>query len=107
MGTQNGADVLGLGKVTGRIAVGKAADFLLVDLAVPELLPSWNLPWDLVRLANRDQIQAVVVQGKVRLWQGWPTDWDARELMRRVDTLARSVVDQAPIHKVHPLPTVA
>jgi len=107
MGTQTAADVLGLGKVTGRIAPGKAADFLLVDLAVPELLPSWNLPWDLVRLANRDQIQAVVVQGKVRLWQGWPTDWDARSLMRQVDALARSVVDQAPIHKVHPLPTVA
>lgn len=107
MGTQTAADVLGLGKVTGRIAKGLAADFLLVDLAVPELLPSWNLTWDLVRLANRDQIQAVVVQGKVRLWHGWPTDWDARELMRQVDALARDVVNQAPVHKVHPFPTVA
>lgn len=105
MGTQDAAQVLGLGKVTGQISPGKAADFLLVDLAVPELLPSWNLTWDLVRLANRDQIQAVVVQGKVRLWQGWPTDWDARALMRQVDALARAVVSQAPIHKVHPFPS--
>jgi 5-methylthioadenosine/S-adenosylhomocysteine deaminase len=107
MGTKNAAQVLHLGQVTGQIAPGHAADFLLVDLAVPELLPSWNLTWDLVRLANRDQIQAVVVQGKVRLWQGWPTDWDARELMRQVDALARDIVSQAPIHKVHPLPSVA
>lgn len=107
MGTKNAAQVLGLGQVTGQIAPGNAADFLLVDLAVPELLPSWNLTWDLVRLANRDQIQAVVVQGKVRLWQGWPTDWDAHELMRQVDALARDIVSQAPIHKVHPIPSVA
>jgi len=107
MGTCHAADALGLGKVTGRIAAGYAADFLLVDLAVPELLPSWNLSWDLVRLANRDQILAVVVQGNVRLWRGWPTDWDARSLMRQVDELARNAVHQAPIHKVHPLPTVA
>ena len=106
MGTRDAAQVLGLGKVTGQIAHGLAADFLLVDLAVPELLPSWNLTWDLVRLANRDQTQAVVVQGKVRLWQGWPTDWDARALMRQVDALARDVVSRAPIHKVHPLPSV-
>lgn len=107
MATRQAADALGLGQVTGSIAAGRAADFLLVDLAVPELLPSWNLSWDLVRLANREQIQAVVVHGKLRLWQGWPTDWDARALMRQVDELARSVVHQAPIHKVHPLPTVA
>jgi len=28
--------------------------------------------------ANRDQIVAVLVAGKLRLWRGWPTDWDAR-----------------------------
>ncbi|WP_421136456.1 amidohydrolase family protein [Pseudomonas sp. NFX15] len=107
MSTKNAAQALHLGQLTGQITPGHAADFLLVDLAVPELLPSWNLTWDLVRLANRDQIHAVVVQGNVRLWQGWPTDWDARQLMRQVDALARDIVGQAPIHKIHPLPPVA
>lgn len=37
--TSRSADALGLGKVTGEIAVGKAADFLLVNLDVPELTP--------------------------------------------------------------------
>lgn len=103
-GTQGGAKVLGLGEVTGRIATGLSADFLLVDLAVPELLPSWDLAWELVRLVNRDQIQAVVVQGQLRLWQGWPTDWDARALMHQVDALAKDVIARAPIHKVNPSP---
>ncbi|MDX1265966.1 MAG: amidohydrolase family protein [Oceanisphaera sp.] len=99
-GTLGGARVLGLN--TGEIAAGKAADFLLVDLDVPELLPSWDLSWELVRLANRDQIQSVFVAGRLRLWQGWPLDWDARALMREVNGLAKSVVSQAPIQKIHP-----
>lgn len=99
-GTHGGARVLGLN--TGEIAAGKAADFLLVDLDVPELLPSWDLCWELVRLANREQILGVFVAGRLRLWQGWPLDWDARALMREVNDVARTVVAQAPIQKIHP-----
>ncbi|OXY81633.1 amidohydrolase family protein [Oceanimonas doudoroffii] len=99
-GTRGGASVLGLN--TGEIAPGKAADFLLVDLEVPELLPSWDLSWELVRLANRDQIQGVFVAGRLRLWQGWPLDWDARALMAEVNELAKAVVSGAPIQKIHP-----
>jgi cytosine/adenosine deaminase-related metal-dependent hydrolase len=99
--TQGGADVLGLSALTGEIAHGKAADFLIVDLEVPEMLPSWDLPWDLVRLANRDQIEAVFVAGQLRLWQGWPLDWDGRALMREVAAELRQVVEQAPIQRIH------
>ncbi|PSJ45176.1 S-adenosylhomocysteine deaminase [Zobellella endophytica] len=99
-GTRGGARVLGLN--TGEIAPGRAADFLLVDLEVPELLPSWDLCWELVRLANRDQILGVFVAGRLRLWQGWPLDWDAQALMREVDEHAKAVVARAPIQKIHP-----
>lgn len=97
--TRGGAAVLGL--PTGEIEAGKAADFLIVDLDVPEMLPSWDLCWELVRLANRDQIDAVFVAGRLRLWQGWPLDWDARALMAQVSELAKAVVAQAPIQKIH------
>ena len=99
--TWRGADALGLGRVTGEIAEGKQADFLLLDLDVPEMQPSWDLGWELVRLANRDQIKAVFVAGELRLWHGWPTTWDARALMRAASAAARTAVAQAPIHKVH------
>jgi hypothetical protein len=39
--------------------------------------------WERVRLANRDQIAAVVVDGTLRLWHGWPPDWDGRALVAR------------------------
>nr|WP_229487990.1 amidohydrolase family protein [Pseudoduganella lutea] len=101
--TQGGADVLGMGASTGEIAAGKDADFLLLDLDVPEMTPSWDLTWELVRLANRSQVMAVFVAGKLRLLDGWPVDWDGRALVADVAAMASAVVDEAPIVKLHGL----
>jgi 5-methylthioadenosine/S-adenosylhomocysteine deaminase len=100
--TAAGAQAIGLGAVTGEIATGMAADFLIVDLEVPEFSPSHDVIWELVRLGNRDQITAVFVAGKLRLWRGWPHDWDGRALMRQVAERAGAAVAAAPIRKIHP-----
>lgn len=105
--TRGGADAVGLGAHVGSVAVGNAADFLLIDLDVPEMTPSWNLRWELVRLASRAQIESVHVHGRLRLWQGWPLDWDARALLEEVRSVARERVARAPIHKVVPLEAVS
>jgi 5-methylthioadenosine/S-adenosylhomocysteine deaminase len=107
MATAGGADALGLAGVTGALAPGLAADLLLVDLDVPELTPSWDLAWELVRLGNRSQIDAVVVQGRVRLLHGRPTDWDAGALLREAERLAARAVAAAPIDRIHPRSTAA
>ena len=96
-----GADAAHLSNVTGRIATGLAADCLLIDIDVPELTPSWDLGWELVRLAHSRQIEAVMVQGQLRLWQGWPLDWDARAMMARVRKRAEAAVRAAPIQRIH------
>ncbi|MGR4070231.1 amidohydrolase family protein [Halomonas sp. LR3S48] len=100
--TRAGADAAGLKELTGEVAPGLAADFLLVDLDVPEMTPSWDRPWELVRYANRDQIDAVFTNGRLRLWQGWPVEWDARALLREVREVAGAAVERAPIYRVHP-----
>lgn len=102
MATSRSADATGLGKMCGRIAEGLAADFLLVNVDVPEMTPSWDRPWELVRYGNRDQIDAVFTMGKLRLWQGWPCDWDARPLLEEVREAATAAIEQAPIQRVHP-----
>jgi hypothetical protein len=61
--TAGGADAAGLGQITGEIAVGRAADFLVVDCDVPEMQPSWT---------------------RCGSWSGWPTGtrsplWWSRE----------------------------
>lgn len=104
--TGGGADAIGLGGRTGEIAIGKAADFLLIDLEVPEFYPSRDLVWELVRLGNRDQITGVFVAGKLRLWRGWPIDWDARALMRTVAERAGRAIEKADIIKIHPVSAV-
>jgi cytosine/adenosine deaminase-related metal-dependent hydrolase len=101
--TSGGARAIGLGGVTGAIGTGLAADYLLIDLDVPELLPSWDLGWELVRLASRDQVVATVVGGRLRLWRGWPVDWDAKALMREVTRVVGPAVAAAPIQRIHPV----
>ena len=100
--TARAADVSGLAAVTGRIAAGLAADFLIVDLDRPEFTPSHDLTWELVRYGNRDQIDAVFTNGRLRLERGWPVDWDARALMREIRELAGPAIARAPIHRAHP-----
>ncbi|MFE9396386.1 amidohydrolase family protein [Streptomyces flavidovirens] len=104
---RGGADAVGLGARTGRIAGGAAADFLLVDVSGPEMRLSWDLPWELVRRGNRDQITAVFVGGRLRLWRGWPLDWDGPALVRRAAELSRDVLLRAPVTRVHPTSTQA
>ncbi|MFI7011832.1 amidohydrolase family protein [Streptomyces sp. NPDC050145] len=100
--SRGGADALGLGARTGSVAAGLAADFLLVDVETPELAFSWDLPWELVRRGNRDQISAVFVDGRLRMWHGRPTDWDGDALVRQAAELARSAVGRADITRAHP-----
>ena len=100
--TRGAADVAGLSHVTGDIAPGLAADFLLVDLDRPEFTPSHDLPWELVRYGNRDQIDAVFTNGRLRLWQGWPVDWDARSLLGEIREHAAQAIAAAPIQRIHP-----
>jgi len=100
--THDAADAIGLRGVTGEIAPGCAADLLIVDVTGPEFTPSWDLDWELLRYGNRDQIAAVLVAGRLRLWRGWPTDWDARQLLHDVGAIARSSVAAAPIRRIHP-----
>lgn len=99
--TRMAAEAGGLAAVTGRIAPGLAADFLLVDLDRPEFTPSHDLTWELVRYGNRDQIDAVFTNGRLRMVQGWPVDWDARALLAEIRGLAAPAIAKAPIQRIH------
>ncbi|WP_204497567.1 amidohydrolase family protein [Aquibacillus albus] len=103
--TTGGAEAISLSDITGEIAKGKAADFLIVDIDVPEFHPSRDIIWELTRYGNKDQIEAVFVAGQLRLWHGWPTDWDGKALMREVSQRVNEAIDQAPIQKIHPSST--
>ena len=80
--TRGSADACGLGDITGALAPGRAADFLVLDMSRPEVLPSWDFEWELVRLYDRDQIEAVIIDGRPVLIGGKAVGWDQEALLR-------------------------
>ena len=99
--TRGSADVAGLRAVTGELKQGLRADFLVLDRRQPEVNPSWDFEWELVRLYNRDQIDAVVVDGKVVMENSLPVGWDAAEFLETNKERARAAVSAAPIVRRH------
>ncbi|NKB19322.1 MAG: amidohydrolase family protein [Alphaproteobacteria bacterium] len=99
--TRGSADVTGLGGVTGELKTGLRADFLILDKQRPETLPSWDFEWELVRLYNRDQIGAVVVDGKVVMENGRATGWDQDKFIQDELPKAIETVNNAPIVRRH------
>lgn len=99
--TRGSADAAGLGGITGEIRAGQRADFLVLDRRQPEVNPSWDFEWELVRLYNRDQIEAVVVDGKTVMEHSRPVGWDSDEFLKTNRKRAQDAVSAAPIVRCH------
>ncbi|MCP3869270.1 MAG: TRZ/ATZ family hydrolase [Gammaproteobacteria bacterium] len=83
MATLNGAIALGLGKETGSLEAGKAADLTAVDLGDPETQPVYNPVSQLVYATGRDKVSDVWVAGKQLLRNKSLTTLDTTELLTR------------------------
>lgn len=99
--TRGGADVCGLGEVTGALMPGRAADFLVLDMDRPEVLPSWDFEWELVRLYGREQIEAVVIDGRPVLAGGKAIGWDQDALLRDEMPRAIAAVEASGAVRLH------
>ncbi|GAA5232406.1 amidohydrolase [Verticiella sediminum] len=99
--TRGGARASGLGSITGAIEPGLAADYLLLDTRMPELLPSCDFEWELVRFYQRDQIRAVVVGGNLVMVNGRPVGWDMDAFMEETGVAAQEMLEEARITRVH------
>jgi cytosine/adenosine deaminase-related metal-dependent hydrolase len=100
-GTKGSAAAAGLGGVSGQLVPGLAADFLILDMNRPEMLPSWDFEWELVRYYNRDQIDTVVVAGQPVMLNGYATGFDVDAFVKQYAKLARDTVERAGIIRVH------
>ena len=65
MATRGGADILGLDDTIGSIAVGKAADLVLIDLCEPAYLPLNNAVRQLVYSESGRGVHTVIVDGTI------------------------------------------
>ncbi|MGB1161087.1 MAG: amidohydrolase family protein [Alphaproteobacteria bacterium] len=85
----------------GPLALGMKADFLILDMMHPECLPSHDFEWELVRYYNRDQVDAVVVDGRLCMSQGQPVGWDADDLRRAGLEAAKAITSAPDIQRCH------
>lgn len=98
--TRGSADAAGWSDA-GELRAGAAADFLVLDTVRPETQPSYDFEWELIRYYNRDQIVAVVVDGRPVLASGEPIGWNGREFVERYRDLGASIGRAPGITRVH------
>ena len=65
MATSCGARALGLGDVTGEIAVGKKADLAILNLDCPQMIPLNDPISSLAYCANGSEVETVLVNGEI------------------------------------------
>jgi len=93
MATIEGARAIGLGHEIGSLEVGKRADFLLLNLRTPTMMPLFvepmrNMAPNLVYSARGDEVATVVVDGQVVYEGGRFRRVDEAEVSDRAQRLA-------------------
>lgn len=99
--TSQGAAATGGAGDHGELVPGQAADFLVLDMMHPECMPSHDFEWELVRYYNRDQVDAVVVNGRLCMANGKPVGWDTEELRQTAMAAAAKITSAPDIQRCH------
>lgn len=92
MATANGAAGLGLGDGVGRIRPGFKADLILLRTDGPHWFPRGNPLPHLVYSARQADVETVIVNGRVLMYQGRLTTIDEREVRARAEECWRRLM---------------
>lgn len=91
MATRWGAEVLGLGHVTGSIEKGKAADLVMINLEKPHLTPIYDIYSHIVYSMRASDVEAVMVGGRAVVSGGELQGNDQSEIMARARKWGRKI----------------
>lgn len=83
MATINGAKTLGIDHVTGSLEVGKAADFIAIDMNQLETQPIYHPVSQIVYASSRNQVTDVWVNGRQLLKNRQLTTLNEKELLEK------------------------
>lgn len=83
MATIHGAKALGIDHLTGSLTVGKAADFIAIDLETIETEPLYHPVSQIVYAASRNQVTDVFVAGKQLLKNRVLLTLDEKDLLKK------------------------
>ncbi len=85
MATKWGAEVLGLGGITGSIEKGKAADLVVVNLRRPHLMPMYDLYSHIVYAMRPSDVETVMVNGRIVVNDGMLHSANEDEILDRAE----------------------
>ncbi|MEI5682576.1 amidohydrolase family protein [Mesorhizobium sp. CGMCC 1.15528] len=88
LATSGGADVLGLGRMAGKIAVGHVADMTLFRIASPAFAPLNDPVRQLVLAETGSAIALVVIAGRIVVRDGHAVDVDEASLWEEAQELS-------------------
>lgn len=91
MATRWGAEVLGLGAVTGSIEKGKAADIVVANLNEPHLTPLYNIYSHIVYSMRPSDVEMVMVDGKVVVNNGKLMTADESEILHNAKRWCKTI----------------
>jgi 5-methylthioadenosine/S-adenosylhomocysteine deaminase len=91
MATRWGAEVLGLGKITGSIEKGKAADLVIINLEKPHLTPIYDIYSHIAYSVRASDIETVIVNGVVVVNEGTLCRGDEGEILAKARAWAERI----------------
>lgn len=104
MVTIDAARALGLDHVIGSLEPGKAADLILVDMQRPHLHPVNMEPFRVVYFANGNDVDTVLVGGKILLRGGKPVHTDQAAVLADAQREAERMIDRIGARELLGLP---
>ena len=91
MATCMGAKVIGMDDKIGSIEKGKLADIIIVDLNRPHLTPMYDPYSHLVYSARADDVEVVIINGKLVLRDRQLLTIDVEEVLEKARSVAKRV----------------
>lgn len=96
MATVDGARAFGLENEIGSIEVGKKADITIIDLWKPHILPVFDPIATLVYSANGDDVNTVIIDGKIVMEDKEVKTIDEQEILKKAKNAAEDLVQRTP-----------
>jgi cytosine/adenosine deaminase-related metal-dependent hydrolase len=102
MVTIDAAKALGMDHEIGSLEEGKKADVILVDLNSPHLTPETFIPQQLAFYANGNDVDTVLVDGKVLMEGRQINSVDVSEVMELANNEAKAAFDLVDLDNLKP-----
>ena len=97
MATLNGATTLGLRDQIGSIEPGKKADLVVLNLNKPHTVPHPDLTSTIVYAANQNNVETVLVDGKIILYNGNFVNFDEQKALSDCRRSSEKLINRSQI----------